>query len=275
MHETISNTYLMEHAEEALRLDIKTDPEAVRDQARLCGIERGARVLDVGCGSGKTTSILHDIVAPEGEVIGVDYSEARLRYARKHFGHRKGFNFYLADFTKPMEALGEFDFIWVRFILEYFLKEAMAIVDNLTCNLKPDGRLCLLDLDHNSLNHYPLPQAMETILKAMMARLARDYNFDPYAGRKLYSYLYDLGYRDIRVYMVPHHLIYGPLQPQDAFNWTRKLEISASRTRDLFESYPGDVAGFFEDMRRIFEDPRRFTYTPLIICTGKRPLTPR
>ena len=47
-----SNTYLMEHSEEAVRLDVKTNPEAVRDQAGLCGIGPGAHVLDVGCGSG-------------------------------------------------------------------------------------------------------------------------------------------------------------------------------------------------------------------------------
>ena len=40
--------YLMENPEEAVRLDVKTDLEEVRKQAMLCGIRRGARVLDAG-----------------------------------------------------------------------------------------------------------------------------------------------------------------------------------------------------------------------------------
>ncbi len=272
MIDKIKNDYLMEHPDEAVRLDIKTDPDAVREQALLCGICPGARVLDVGCGSGRASSILHEIVGPRGEVIGVDYSESRLDYARQHFGNKPGISFQVADFTRSMEDLGQFDYIWVRFVLEYFLNEAKDIVTNLTNNLKPNGRLCLIDLDHNSLNHYPLPNKMEEILYAAFQRAEEQLNLDPYAGRKLYSHLYDLNYRDIRVELVAHHLIYGELKPQDEYNWTRKFHVSASKYPDLFEHYPGKMDGFFEDFHRIFKDPRRFTYTPMIICSGIKPL---
>ena len=48
-----SDAYLMEDSEEALRLDVKTDPDAVRKQVQICGIGPGCRVLDGGCGSGR------------------------------------------------------------------------------------------------------------------------------------------------------------------------------------------------------------------------------
>lgn len=266
-----ANAYLMEHADEAYRLDIKTDPEAVRAQALLCGIRPGARVLDVGCGSGKASSVLHEIVGPQGEVVGIDYSEDRLAYARKHFGKDSGIHFLQADLMRPLDHLGAFDFIWVRFVLEYFLREAPSIVANLTHSLKPDGRLCLLDLDYNSMNHYPLPEPMRDTLAAVMERGETAYNFDPYAGRKLYSYLYDLAYRDIRVHMVPHHLFYGQLLSQDAYNWNCKIAMWTSTAPELFSSYPGGVDGFLADFSRLAADPRRFTYTPMIICTGMKP----
>ena len=76
-----SDSYLMEHPDEALRLDIKTNPEEVRKQARMCGIGPGARVLDAGCGSGKTTSILHELLQPGGEVVGVAQHPLRLEPA--------------------------------------------------------------------------------------------------------------------------------------------------------------------------------------------------
>ena len=54
MYET--DSYLMENLEEAIRLEMKTDPEAVRKQALWCGLKPGMRVLDAGCGPGMITS---------------------------------------------------------------------------------------------------------------------------------------------------------------------------------------------------------------------------
>jgi hypothetical protein len=41
-------------------------------------------------------------------------------------------------------------------------------------------------------------------------------------GRKLYTYLYDMGFKDIQAHMMPHHLIYGELISSDDFNWIKK-----------------------------------------------------
>ena len=75
--------YLMENDEEALRLDIKTDTSVVEKQALWAGIETGMRVADIGCGSGKTTSILHKLVQPDGVAIGVDGAEKRIECAKE------------------------------------------------------------------------------------------------------------------------------------------------------------------------------------------------
>ena len=76
----------MESIEEIIRLEVKTDPEVVRKQALWCGMKPGLGVLDVGCGSGKATSILHEMIQPGGSVLGIDYSEERTTYARERYG---------------------------------------------------------------------------------------------------------------------------------------------------------------------------------------------
>ncbi|MCD6571593.1 MAG: class I SAM-dependent methyltransferase [Deltaproteobacteria bacterium] len=270
---TRPNTYLMENQEEAVRLDIKTDPEAVQRQAIWCGVKPGLRVLDAGCGSGKTTSILHEMVQPGGEVLGVDYSEERIHYAKEHHGKRPGIDFQLRDIREPLDDLGQFDIIWVRFVLEYYCIGSFEIVKNLMASLKPDGYLCLLDLDYNCLSHYELPAKMGSILIKLMDNMQQKYNFDPYAGRKLYSYLYDLGYRNIQVHLMAHHLIYGEIRPEDNFNWTKKVEVTSIRAKNLFEKYPGGCDAFFADFKKFFHDPRRFTYTPLIMVKGMKPVS--
>ena len=264
-------SYLMESKDEARRLDIKTDPQELRQQAKWCGIRPGLRVLDVGCGPGRTTSILHSMLQPGGSIVGVDFSEDRISYAKRLFGDTPGIDFELRDFTKPMDDLGSFDIVWVRFVLEYFRKESLDIVKNLSLNLKQNGWLCLLDLDYNCLNHYELPVQMNNIIHRFMGRLEKRHNFDPYAGRKLYSYLFDLGFRDIEMNLMAHHLIYGKISPEDEFNWIKKLEVASSHMMDIFNDYPGGYERFFADFRSFFHDPRRFTYTPIIMARGKRP----
>ena len=49
-----------------------SQPSTVRDMLRLLGVRRGARILDVGSGSGWTTALLAHLVGPDGQVIGVE-----------------------------------------------------------------------------------------------------------------------------------------------------------------------------------------------------------
>ncbi|PKN34487.1 MAG: methyltransferase type 11 [Deltaproteobacteria bacterium HGW-Deltaproteobacteria-19] len=263
--------YLMDNKEETVRLEVKTDPEAVREEARWCGVKPGMRVMDAGCGPGLTSSLLLEMARPGGEVVGVDYMEPRIQDAREKYGRQPGIEFLLHDLRRTLPPMEPFDLIWVRFVLEYNLQESLDIVRNLTSCLKPDGLLCLMDLDYNCLNHYPLPEPMDTALQEAMKLFQRNLNFDPYAGRKLYSYLYDLGFRDVVVCMKAHHLIYGNVRPSDLFNWTKKLEVAAVQVRGAFNAYPGGFEGFFSDFNEFFNDPRRFTYTPLILCKGRKP----
>lgn len=262
----------MENPEESVRLDIKTDPEAVKLQAAWCGVKPGLKILDVGCGSGKSASILYDMIQPHGSLVGIDRSKDRIEYAQKHYGNKSGLDFFVYDFTKPIEGLGQFDLIWVRFVLEYFRENALDIVKDLAKSLKPGGCMCLLDLDQNCMGHYPLTGAMETVLYNVMKRLERAHNFDPYAGRKLYAYLCALNFEEIEIDLKAHHLIYGDLDAQDQFNWLKKIQVVSEKAEDLFGHYPGGAEQFFSDFSTYLNDPGRFIYTPLILAKGKKPL---
>ena len=237
-------TYLMENNNESVRLDVKTDPDAVRRQAVWCGVKAGMRILDLGCGSGRATSILREMVEPGGSVIGIDYSAERITYAKNHFGCEKSIKFIICDLTTPIEGIGQFDMIWVRFVLEYYRRESTNIVRNLRSLLKPGGILCLIDLDYNCLSHYELPPRLAAVLPKLMAYLDEEHNFDTYAGRKLYSYLYDLNFENIEVELMAHHLIYGEAKEADIFNWLTKLKVSVEKMEALFADYPGGLHYF-------------------------------
>jgi len=265
------DTYIMENKEEAYRLEQKTDPKDLRRQARWCGIKPGQRLLDLGCGPGKTTAILHKLVQPGGSVVGLDASPDRIAYAKKRYGGKAGIEFVVHDLSEPLSRFGKFDAVWVRFVLEYFRRQSSDIVRNASVSLHSGGFLCLVDLDHNALNHYELPAPMAKILPELSHHMEEIYNFDPYAGRKLFAHLFDLGFEDIEVKVMGHHVIYGKSRKVDSYNWTRKIEVTAPRLMDLFETYPGGYQRFLADFQEFFHDPRRFTYSPLILCKGRKP----
>ena len=260
--------YLMENEREAIRLEVKTDPDRISEQALWAGVEPGMRIADIGCGIGKTTFIINELVQPGGEAVGVDFSDSRIALAKRKY-RSPTISYEVRDVRGDLRDLGKFDFIWVRFFLEYFLRESFNIVKNLTGILKKGGILCLIDLDCNCMNfHGASPQLALTLARVMEA-LQEHGNFDPFVGRKLYSYLYDLRYRNIWVDVSSHHVTYGELGDRDALNWLTKVEIVASKGYvDLSEF--GGVRGFYKEFRKFLDDPRRFIYSPLVMCRGVR-----
>ena len=262
----------MESDEEALRIDIKTDGGVVERQAFWAGIRPSMRVADIGCGSGKTTAILHKLIQPNGMIVGVDSSKKRIDYAEKHYNHNS-IEYKCQNILEPLDDLGMFDFIWARFFLEYFRTNSFDIVKNISKIIKPGGILCLIDLDYNCLSHYGMSPKLEKTFFTVIKYVEENANFDPYMGRKLYSFLYDLGYQDIDVRIEAHHLIFGELKHTDSFNWMKKVEVLSKKIPYQFEEYERGYEEFIAEFMKFLSNPRRFTYTPVILCKGIKPIT--
>ena len=264
--------YIMENEDEAVRLDIKTDRDAVIEQAVWAGLKPGMTVADIGCGSGKALTILHEIASKEGpvECVGVDGSQSRIAYAEKKYS-RSGIKFICRDIKGLPENIGSFDFVWVRFLLEYYRKDSFEITQRLMKTVKPDGTLFLSDLDNNSLCFFGASERFEKSIRSIMDRLEKEANFDPYVGRKLYSHLYRLGFKEINMKVTAHHLIYGKLTEKDSFNWLKKIDVISKKLNYDFPEYPGGYNEFYREFCSFLNDPQRFIYTPLICCSGRRP----
>ncbi len=75
-------------------------------------LERGDRVLDVACGTGKSFEMLREAVGPEGVVVGVEQSPEMLQQARERVREGGWDNVQLiestieaADFEGPFDAV--------------------------------------------------------------------------------------------------------------------------------------------------------------------------
>ena len=81
--------------------------EEVRNRYYGCGIVvpqdlRGARVLDLGSGSGRDVYLISQLVGPSGEVVGVDMTDEQLAVAESHIDwHMRTFGYPTPQCSLP------------------------------------------------------------------------------------------------------------------------------------------------------------------------------
>jgi ubiquinone/menaquinone biosynthesis C-methylase UbiE len=104
-------------------------------------VRQADRVLDVGCGFGDTAIKLSRLVAPSGEVVGVDCCDVFLEMAKKEAQESGATNVRFmrgdAEVALPQDA---FDFVFARFGTMFFANP-VAGLRNMRRALKPGGRM--------------------------------------------------------------------------------------------------------------------------------------
>ncbi len=104
-------------------------------------LQAGERVLDIGCGTGATTSELSSRVGPHGFVQGVDVSAPMLELARRDAG--PGVSFLEGDAQTHPFGPASFDAAYSRFGVMFF-SDPVAAFTNIRTALRPDGRLAFV-----------------------------------------------------------------------------------------------------------------------------------
>lgn len=106
---------------------------------KLAGTER---VLDVGCGDGKVTAELADMV-PRGSVLGIDPSRNMIGFAASHFAAPRHGNlrFDVAD-ARRLPFRAEFD-LAVSFNALHWVPEQEDALRSICAALKPGGHALL------------------------------------------------------------------------------------------------------------------------------------
>jgi 2-polyprenyl-3-methyl-5-hydroxy-6-metoxy-1,4-benzoquinol methylase len=100
--------------------------------------KKGMRLIELGSGSGRPLSYLQ-VLFPELEIWGVDYSEAGITYAKKSYGHL-GVKFKHVPAQKTTLKPGYFDFVISSHVIEHVTKdEGLAFAQEAHRLLKPGG----------------------------------------------------------------------------------------------------------------------------------------
>jgi SAM-dependent methyltransferase len=113
----------------------------------LGAIERGATVLDLGCGAGTDLLIAAQMVGPEGRVIGVDMTTSMLERARESATEMGVENVVLHDSlieSLPIED-ASVDVVISNGVID-LVPDKAAVFAEIDRVLKPGGRLQLADV---------------------------------------------------------------------------------------------------------------------------------
>jgi ubiquinone/menaquinone biosynthesis C-methylase UbiE len=143
--------------------------ESGRRLVEHLGLQEGARVLDIGCGTGRLTHWIAERVGTNGAVTGIDPIEERIQVARSH---ERAVRFEVGR----AEDLGAFedqtiDAVCMSSVFHWVAEKTTALAE-IRRVLRPGGRLGVTTSPHELAR----AGTLRRILDPLLARA-------PYAGR--------------------------------------------------------------------------------------------
>lgn len=223
IHKKRGCMYLMDDPREAERLAAKVDPERWVETYLRRHLFSSCSVLDVGCGPGVIARAIGKLF-PTTTVVGVDASAERISEARRLVGDC--LNVEMSEGRAsclPFES-HQFDLVYCRFLLEY-LPDRKDAISEMVRVCAPGGRVLLQDLDGQLVWHYPCDEGLQGDIGRVLRRLGMA-GFDPFVGRKLFSFARSAGLCDIEVRAESYHLVAGRIDELNYHLWQLKLDIA-------------------------------------------------
>jgi ubiquinone/menaquinone biosynthesis C-methylase UbiE len=267
MNKAASVPYIMDDPREAMRLELKFDPEAWVHKYIAHLLTPGAHVLSVGCGPGVD---LREIAALDSSYVitGVDISPNRIQVGMRNNDYSSQVRFICGDAHAMQLPANAFDVVYSRMLFEYLAVKEQAMAE-LVRVCRPGGTVLLQDLDGQLLWHYPEDAAVQGTLHKVMGALAKT-GFDPFVGRKLFSLAQSAGLENIKVQVECYHLIAGELDQKTFQQWKLKLEIALPQIAQVlgsFDSAKEQARAFLNYLAR----PDTLTYSTVFTVTGTKP----
>jgi ubiquinone/menaquinone biosynthesis C-methylase UbiE len=134
-------------------------------------IEEGARILDVGCGTGRLARWIGERVGSRGSVVGIDPLEERIGIARAHGGaEHVRFQVGQAEDLAAFED-ASFDAVCMSSVFHWVSDKAKALAE-IRRVLRPGGRLGVTTLPHELARAGTFALVLQSLLQR-----------EPYTGR--------------------------------------------------------------------------------------------
>src|SRR5207253_1254776 len=166
-----------------------------RKRAETAGIGAGHRVLDVGCGVGFDASILAELVAPGGHVVGVDQSAAMVeRAAARLAASGLPVEFRTGDAHALPFGDGTFDAAWTERVLVHVADPALVVREMIRV-VRPGGTVVIAEADYHA---YVIDSLDPAVAQQVVARHARGLRHAD-IGRRVRRLCVEAGAAEVRM----------------------------------------------------------------------------
>jgi arsenite methyltransferase len=179
-------------------------------------LKSGERVLDIGCGTGRLGDYVAGLVAPAGEVVGIDPLPLRIDLAARknpRFTAQVGRAEDLSRFADQ-----SFDVVYLNSVFHWVQDKPTALREVLRV-LKPSGRIGVNSADADR-SHQGAALVREAVLEEGLsdraeAALGSNYRVN---AQQLVQLLRDAGFADVQV--AAHTFVDEVADAEDLFAWS-------------------------------------------------------
>ena len=215
----------------------------------------GGRVVDLGCGTGVLTRVLHEGMQG-AETIGIDRSEAMLEQSAQHAGG--GVRFQRGDITEftGLDS-GGLDVVFANASIQWVPDHA-SLFPRLASTLKPGGQLAV-QMPANE-DHPSHAVAREVAKQSPHAEALGGfvYRHSIESAEWYAEQLARLGFveQHVRVQVYLHRLP----GPEDVIEWVKGSLLTGYRDRMAVEDYEAFLSNYRQRLLSELSDERPFIY---------------
>lgn len=146
----------------------------LRKAIEAIGIQPGSAVLDLGCGTGRNSTLMVPYLGEQGSITGLDLSPIMEKQFRKRFEGDPGMHFHQQRIDIPFDLGRQFDVAFISFVIHGFPQEIREVIlDNIFRHLRPGGTLAILDFAEFDMA--AMPVIHRTVFKAVECPYAFDF----------------------------------------------------------------------------------------------------
>ena len=260
-----------EMADESMVRNLSAQAEAIWPQEEPIfdryPLITGAKVLDVGCGTGEITARLAEKYA-QASFAGIDVEEPHLERARMRcaeFGDRVRFE--LGDALNLAFDDDTFDLVVCRHVLQA-VSDARRVLEEIRRVTKPGGRVHLIAEDYGMLHCYPTELDPDEFWQQIPPRYSAAVGCDLHVGRKTFTHLHDLGMTEIRA----DYIVVDTLRvPRETF--ARIWEAWRDGYTDSITEHSGrpraEIERRWREMIDCVRDPRGYALWQVPVWTAR------
>jgi ubiquinone/menaquinone biosynthesis C-methylase UbiE len=221
-------------------------------------LDRGGRVLDVGCGTGADVLALAARVGPGGRAVGLDSSEQLAGRAHPPVPGGAPVEFVHGEAGALPFPDGSFDVVRAERVVEHVPDPAAAVAEMLRV-ARPGGQVLVVDPDHGLW----APDMDDRDLTRRIVHWWSDHVPNPWVARRLRDLFVRAGAADVAVRLLPVQLT--SLAAADALTWIGRAAAAAG-AQGVVD--PAAARAWDEELRRKDAEGRFLMLGVFVAVTG-------